>query len=158
MFTRRTGTVLGTALILSILMGLGSFARAEDAADTGDVTAPDALPVNVQGSWTGPIIDNVMGAGSISVDISQTNRRLNGGWSATFPTSPVFLGNFDGRASARAVNLRLDSSVFDRKGCRLVFHSITASGTEIQGNYHWVNCGKQFRGDRGGTIDITPAP
>jgi len=72
------------------------------------------------------------------------------------PAPAPLLGDFKGRASAREVALRLDSGQFNRKACRLEFHSITASVSEISGKYSWVDCRPQFKGK--GTIEITPIP
>jgi hypothetical protein len=132
---------------------------AADLDDSGDQASPARLPlpINVQGGWAGSITDNKLGAGDISITITQKNRKLSGGWQITWPTAPQpFTGNFKGRATARLVQFHLQSGQFNRKVCRLNFTSTSASGTGISGNYHWFNCGAQFRG--GGTIDITPLP
>lgn len=132
---------------------------AADLDDSGDQVSPARLPlpINVQGGWAGSIIDNKLGAGDISVTITQKNRKLSGGWQITFPSQPQpFTGDFKGRATARLVQLHLRSGQFNRRLCRLNFTSTSASGTGISGKYHWVNCGAQFRG--AGTIDLTPLP
>lgn len=152
----RASAIVGMALLFGAV-GLGVKSTfAQDA--NSDAVSPDALPINVQGSWTGSITDDTMGAGDFTIAIMQRKRRLSGGWTATFPSTPEFLGDFEGRATAAVITLRLSSADFTRRRCRLDFRSITASGTEMQGNYRWVNCGKEFQGDKGGSIDITPTP
>ena len=83
------------------------------------------------------------------------DRRLSGGWTATFGTQE-FLGDFKGIATPKQVNFNLASGQFERRSCRLEFKSVSASGGEIQGTYRWVACGTQFKGDKGGSISITP--
>jgi hypothetical protein len=153
------------AVAIALLFGLvGLSARstfAQDASTDGvdtDAVSPDRLPlpVNVAGQWSGTITDDDLGAGDFTISISQTNRKLSGGWMATFTNQAPLLNKFDGRASAREVVLRLDNDV-DRKACRLAFHSIIANRTEISGKYIWVDCKPQFKG-RGGSIEITPLP
>jgi hypothetical protein len=170
----RGSTIVATFMLLG-LIGLGArLASAQDidsdpaVSSDQDVSAPDdvntdgetpeefPLPINVQGSWSGSITDDSMGGGTISISIAQHNTKLSGGWTATFPTSPEFLGNFKGSAGSRIIKLKLASAQFNRRLCRLVFKSVTASGVEIQGNYIWYGCGRQFKGDKGGSIDITP--
>src|SRR5665213_3263098 len=111
-----------------------------DLADDGDQASPARLPlpINVQGGWAGSIIDNKLGAGDISITITQKNRKLSGGWQVTWPSAPLpFTGNFKGRATARLIQVHLQSGQFNRKACRLNFTSTSASGTGISGNYHW---------------------
>ena len=129
---------------------------AMDASDGADTDSPDALPISVAGAWSGTISDDKMGAGDFTITFSQNRRKLNGGWTATFTAVPEFLGDFKGRSSSRRVNFQLASGQFDKRSCHIRFKSTTAGGGQILGNYRWANCGKQFKGDKGGTINITP--
>jgi hypothetical protein len=68
----------------------------------------------------------------------------------------MLTGDFNGRATAKQITFHLASGQFNRKVCRLDFHSLTASGSEISGKYEWVGCKPQFKGK--GIIDIMPIP
>ncbi|MGC1676287.1 MAG: hypothetical protein WA740_02040 [Candidatus Binataceae bacterium] len=128
---------------------------AADANDEADLDSPDALPINVGGAWSGTINDERMGAGDFTITFRQNRRKLNGGWTATFNSEPVFLGDFKGRSTSRRVTFRLSSGQFQKRSCHIKFRSTNASGGQITGNYRWANCGKQFKGDKGGMINIT---
>ena len=127
-----------------------------DGPAVADGESPDALPISVAGQWQGTISDDKLGAADFTITFSQKRRKLKGGWTADFNSEPEFLGDFRGLATSERVNFHLLSGQFDRKSCRLIFRSVTANGGQIQGDYKWVDCGKQFRGDKGGSIDITP--
>lgn len=160
----QASVIAGSALLLAAMSTI-STARHAFAQDTPDSEAsasaesPDALPANVQGSWSGSISDDSLGAGTITLSIQQHNKKLSGGWTATFKTAD-FLGGIEGgsQSTAKQVTLKLGSSSFDKRNCSLKFKSTLLNATEIQGNYEWSGCGKQFKGDKGGTIDIEPAP
>ncbi len=165
---RRSGLALAIVFTLGIVASPAMFARAQDALPDADVSSngvdsdavsPDKLPlpINVQGTWSGTISDDDMGAGTLTISITQTNRKLSGGWSATF-SSTSFLGEFNGRATAKMVRLHLSHAQFEKKTCELNFKSTVANGTEISGSYKWAYCGGQFKHDKGGTIDIFPVP
>jgi len=132
-------------------------AGASDAGALADAESPDALPISVGGPWSGTISDNVLGAGNFMITFNKpSSRKLSGGWNATFSNEPKFLGDFKGNATSKNVNFNLKSGEFEQSSCRLKFKSVTAGGGFIQGNYKWTNCGKQFKGDTGGSISITP--
>ncbi len=162
--------IAGAAFALSALATLPIAHRAL-AQDTpapeasADAESPDALPINVQGSWSGTITDDNMGAGTITLSIKQTNRDLTkgSGWTATFntsATSPQYVGGMENgsRATSKGITLKLGSSSFNKKDCHIQFSSTSPSGTQIQGNYKWAGCGKQFKSDGGGTINVTRTP
>lgn len=130
-------------------------ASAADASDEADLDSPDALPINVGGAWSGSIRDDMLGAGDFTITFSQKKRKLNGGWSATIGSLADFLGDFKGRSNSKRVTFNLSSGQFQKRSCHLKFRSTTASGGQIIGNYRWVNCGKEFKGDKGGSINIT---
>jgi hypothetical protein len=129
---------------------------ASDASAGAEAASPDVLPISVGGAWSGTITDDTLGAGDFTISFTQTKRRLSGGWTATFSIEPEFLGDFKGTSKSKRVNFNLSSGQFERKSCRLAFKSSIAGGGQIQGGYKWVNCGKQFKGDKGGSITITP--
>lgn len=104
--------------------------------------------------WT--ITDVNLLVGRFSITFDQKNRKLKGGWTATFSNEPEFLGDFKGNSASKKVDFNLSSGQFDKKSCRLKFKSVTAGGGFIQSNYKWVDCGHQFEGDKGGSIVITP--
>jgi hypothetical protein len=156
------------AIAIALLFGLvglsarSAFAQDDstDGVDT-DAVSPDRLPlpINVAGGWTGTITDNSLGAGTFNISFAQTNRKLSGGWSITFTdqSEPMLTGDFNGRATAKEIDFHLDSGQFERKACRLEFHSMVAKGSEIiSGKYSWTGCKPQFKGK--GTIEITPIP
>jgi|SRR5215469_7983537 len=162
----QTAVIARAALILAAMATL-SMAHPALAQDTlapeasANAESPDALPINVQGSWSGTITDDSVGAGTIALAIKQKNGKLSGGWTLTFKTSttsPQYVGGIENgsRSSSDQVTLKLGSSAFQKGNCRIQFESMTASGTQIQGNYKWADCGQQFKGDGGGTINITP--
>jgi hypothetical protein len=177
----RAGAIFAATLLLGMMrLGVGTaFAQGtssqQNVTPQQDVSSPDdaddpddaatnavspdfLLPITVRGPWTGSISDDALGSGDFSITFKQHNYRLTGGWTATFNTSPEYIGNVRGTAGARVIKFRLASGQFRRFSCRLIFKSITASGSEIQGNYFWYGCGRQFAGDKGGSIDITPIP
>ena len=39
----------------------------------------------VSGTWTGTIMDSLLGTGSVRVTLSQSGSTISGTWSATFP-------------------------------------------------------------------------
>lgn len=131
-------------------------ASASDGSEEADIDSPDALPINVGGAWSGTITDDALGAGDFTITFSQKNRKLNGGWTATFTSVPEFLGDFKGKSTSRRVTFKASSGQFNKRSCRLKFRSTSASGGQILGNYRWANCGKEFKDDKGGTINITP--
>ena len=157
---RRFSVAIAIALLFG-LVGLGAraaFAQDDstDGVDT-DAVSPDRLPlpINVAGQWSGTISDNVLGAGDFGISFNQTNRKLEGAWSITFPAQNELLGTFKGRATAKQITFHLAG--FERKACRLNFHSMVVNVSEISGKYDWVGCKPQFKG-KGGTIDIAPVP
>ena len=130
---------------------------------TADVSTPDALILNLNGQWEGTMIDNVLGSGDVSINILQNqknHKKFTLSWSVTFP-SISYQGQGDGKATSKKVSFDLTSGSFTDKRCKAEFKSTSADGGSIQGNYKWVNCGKQFGDskDKGGTIsiDIQPA-
>ncbi|MHB8382928.1 MAG: hypothetical protein ACYDC3_11410, partial [Candidatus Binataceae bacterium] len=127
------------------------------SGSSADAASPDALPLNITGKWTGSITDDGMGAGDFTVSFTQSNRKLRGGWTATF-TSASLLGSLKGRAAPRKVNFAMSSGDFTKRSCRMKFKSLSAAVGQIQGNYRWAGCGKQFKGNAGGKITITPVP
>jgi hypothetical protein len=127
-----------------------------------DVSTPDALILDLNGQWSGTIIDDNLGSGDLSVNILQNqknHKKFTLSWSAEF-TSVSYQGQGDGKATSRKVDFDLTSGSFTEKHCKAVFKSTSADGGSIQGNYKWVNCGKQFGDskDKGGTISIQIQP
>ncbi|MFZ0660273.1 MAG: hypothetical protein WAM05_16255 [Candidatus Binataceae bacterium] len=131
-------------------------ASASDASDGADLESPDALPISVNGSWSGTISDDKMGGGDFTITFSQRRRKLNGGWTATFTALPQFLGDFRGKSTSTRVTFNLSSGQFNKRSCHIKFRSTSASGGQIIGTYRWADCGKEFKGNSGGVINITP--
>jgi hypothetical protein len=158
----QASVIAGAAFVLAAISTMPT-ARRAFAQDTpapeasADAESPDALPINIEGSWSGSINDDSLGAGDVSFSISQKNRKINGGWSATFNTFSV-LGDFKGHVTSKKATFVLTSANFENKSCKAKFTPSEVSGTEITGSYKYVNCGKQFKHDGGGTIDVTPTP
>jgi hypothetical protein len=169
-----TRTVLQTSVIAGVLAAMSTlpmtrtaFAQDAPAAEaSADAGSPDAV-IDVTGSWSGTITDDVAGAGTITLSLVQTGRKLESGsgWTVTFNdfpgTPPQYVGGMAKGSlvtEKSAVVLRLVSASFDKKSCRVVLKSTTASGTQIKGTYNYVDCGKQFKGDEGGSFSVTPTP
>jgi hypothetical protein len=135
-----------------------SDAATPDATSTADASSADALPINIAGQWSGSMNDDNLGAGDFSINFDQTNKRLTIGWSVNF-ASVMYQGAGTGRSNSKKVTFKLTSGSFEKKGCKAKFTSMFASGTQIQGNYKWSGCDKEFgeAKDKGGSITITPS-
>jgi hypothetical protein len=160
-----TKTILQASVIAGAALGLTAMstmptagrAYAQDMSEpsaSADAESPDALPINVEGSWCGSIIDKDLGAGDINLSIMQTNREIKGGWSATF-TSLSVLGDFKGHVTSKGATLELSSADFQKKDCKFKFKATDISADGISGKYTYAGCGEQFKGDKGGTIMLT---
>ena len=63
-------------------------------------------PAVVVGNWAGTIDG---GSGTLTLNLSQHNRRLTGTWSASFSEGQQSSGTIAGTVSAKAVNVKLEN-------------------------------------------------
>lgn len=119
-----------------------------DQADTDDVSSgPDVTPPDVQGTWSGPIVDDSAGTNTLTLDIFQNHRKLKGTWSV-----PGGSGKFKGKINSAATAAR-----FTFKGehkCVVVAPGMLVSATEIQGTYKAKHC----IGITSGSFDLMQQP
>jgi hypothetical protein len=164
------GVIAGAALMLTAMsiLPIAGRAHAQDTSEpeaSSGASSPDAV-IDVTGNWSGSVDDSVEGEGTLTLSLVQAGRDLKSGsgWTVTFnnsTTSPEFVG---GMANGSKVTeksqiiLKLVSASFDKKSCRVVLKSTSASDAEIEGTYKYVNCGKQFKGNKGGSFSVTSVP
>ena len=121
-------------------------------------------PLQVAGSWSGEIIDSILGSGTVTLTLDQkggskTKSNLNGTWTITFPpTSPLDLfndlGSLKGSVTATKVGLTLGPKKGDKLfPCKIVFTSVSASHGSFNGTYHFSSC----RQRNSGTISVQSA-
>ena len=93
---------LCAALVLGAAVAASSCSRSNPVAPTGALA----------GTWTGRIVDDVSGEGSLTVSLSQVNGGLTGEWSATFVNeSENRRGAASGTVSGTVVALFLTPTV-----------------------------------------------
>ena len=121
---------------------------ASDADQADDVSSgPDVTPPDLQGTWSGPIVDDSSGTHTLTLDIFQNHSKLKGTW-----TVPGGSGKFKGKINSAATAAR-----FTFKGnhkCVVNAPGLLVSATEIQGTYTSKHCS----GITSGTFDLTLQP
>lgn len=142
-------------------------ARAQDtgisdgsAGDEGpeDVTSSDAnsaspaaKPVRVAGHWSGTIVDNSLGAGTLDLLIAQSKKKLSGGFDiSALGSAEDLAGSLGGKASAKGITLTMKPSRV--KGCKINAKSTSVSASEIKGSYSTSKCGNNITS---GTFDVS---
>lgn len=130
-------------------------ASQDDGAPQDDLAVPDARHKNickVCGTYTGKIISNSLGTGTIMVGIIPANipfrRKLSGTWIDSFDNTPGFM---KGTASSNG-GLSLQFRLKIKGHCLFNFHGIFENGNEISGTYNTNGCSGP---SDSGTIDIT---
>jgi len=129
----------------------GGVAWAQDAGDSvqadGASTETAVTPPDVQGTWTGPIVDASTGSTTLTVVIFQNHSNLRGTWSV-----PGGSGSFKGKIAPDGVTF-----IFKFKGhhgCKVTAPGTLDSATEISGPYTSKHC----TGITSGTYDMTLQP
>ncbi len=128
----------------------------DDASQADAASQDDADPQNESGCKAGPasgiysgtVMDNNMGAGTISGSFSQCRGKLNGVWQDTFVPPAFFKGTIK---SNGAISARMKFHVFGK--CGYLFHGVFENGNEISGSYTLNGC-KGMAPDHG-TFDMT---
>jgi hypothetical protein len=117
-----------------------------DDSDNGNEIEPDkkAPPPNIAGAWSGSIDDNDAGTGSLSLDVTQKNSKINGEFDCYFGS-----GSFSGSINSAGVikfTAKLEGSC---KGtCHLQVNASLPHPTEMSGTYKVQGC-KHAKGDSG---------
>jgi len=118
-----------------------------DSASQGDDSI-DATTVSASGIYSGTVMDNNMGAGTISAAISQIHSKLIGNWQDTFVPPAFIMGTIKSNGT---ISMRMR---FHLKGnCGYVFNGVFEHGNEISGDYTLNGC-KGMAPDHG-TLDMT---
>lgn len=135
----------------------GAIAWAQDSTPADDAAQDDSggdvvplkktPPPNVAGPWSGPIEDNDLGRGTISLEVNQKGGNLSGTWSDTLGLSGTFKGKIKGDAI---------TATLKEKGakCKGKWVGTLVTPDEVTGTYSIFGC----KVSDGGTFDIcTPA-
>jgi hypothetical protein len=153
------GVIAGAALMLAAMSTLPTAGRAYAQDATAEASADAESPdIDVVGKWTGNIDDDSLGGGDMTLTIeNQTkNNKIKGAWNATFKSFDV-TGTFTGKVKATGATLELSGIEPKNKACKVKFTATGISESGISGNYKYAGC-KNFKSDKGGTIELTPAP
>jgi hypothetical protein len=115
----------------------GNVAWAQDAGDAEQEDAvssdPATTPPDVQGKWSGPVVDDTSGSTTLNIDIFQNHSNLKGHWS-----SPAGGGSFKGKIHSDGVTLLFKFK--GRHGCKITAPGMLDSATEISGTYTSKHC------------------
>ena len=134
---------------------------------SGEVPAakqtPPPPPLQISGSWTGPIQDSEKGPGTIYMTFTETHSKtkaaLKGTWLTQFPDTAFRgalndLGQLKGSVIGNVVSVTLLPRTGDALSpCNLVFTSSPATQQEITGTFQLIDgCNNT------GTITLQPGP
>jgi hypothetical protein len=161
MFVKKIGLIVtGTALAMFGMARIeslaahrgfsGSTAFAQQWTDPSDDSATDdsATPSvpDITGSYSGTLDDHKLGIGDVSMDITQTGKKITGSWTATFGGPGTLKGvvTSKGRVLARL-------KITGQGACGLNVEGKFANGNEISGHYQVTGCGHSDHG----TFDMT---
>ena len=153
---RKFGWFLGAALLASIAL-MGSAAQAQDLFRTEPSQSPSAHkapPLDVAGTWSGPVNDNEAGEGTFEVDLTQKGKTVGGTWSFEFPdTGYSGEGTLRGKVTNTSLkfNFHPDGTA---KSCNGIFASTSATSSSITGNYHAMGCAHGNK--EKGSITLSP--
>jgi hypothetical protein len=128
----------------------------DNASQADPASQDDAAPQDASGCTEGPasgiysgtVMDNNLGAGTIDGAFLQCRGKLTGNWHDTFVPPAFFKGTIK---SNGAINARMKFHVFGK--CGYVFHGVFENGNEIAGSYKLNGC-KGMAAD-GGTFQMT---
>jgi hypothetical protein len=112
-----------------------AWAQDADDAEQGDAVSsePATTPPNVQGTWSGPVVDDNSGSTTLTIDIFQNHSNLKGHWS-----SPGGSGSFKGKIHSDGVTLLFKFK--GHRGCKITAPGMLDSATEISGTYTSKHC------------------
>jgi hypothetical protein len=126
----------------------------------GDTPTAPSRPTNPSspfvGIWSGPIVDDSVGSGSLRVTVAeQVDRSLFGSWSATFadPTlndSGTLTAFLNGSSSAIFITLSTSRSCPVPIVTGTITANLTVNSTQMSGIFAALGC----MAVRGGTIDL----
>jgi hypothetical protein len=129
----------------------GNAAWAQDAGDSEQADdaspEPSVTPPDIQGTWSGPIVDASAGTTTLTVDIFQNHSKLKGTWSV-----PGGSGSFKGKISSDGMTVLFKFK--GHHGCKVTAPGTIDSATEISGTYTSKHC----NGITSGTYDMTLQP
>jgi hypothetical protein len=114
-------------------------------SDSGENSIESGLdqksaPPNVRGAWCGPIDDNQLGSGSITMNVLQKGSKIHGSWTDDLGASGTFKGKVNG--DAVIVTLKARGSK-----CRFHVNGTLVTPTEISGSYSIFGCHVADGGD-----------
>ena len=130
-----------------------SLAWGQDAAPDGGSAQTDSdrldaqqntTPANVAGSWCGNVNDDLLGGGTINLEIHQKGKKLSGPWSDSLGGSGSSKGKINGDAITSTLKLRTSR-------CKFAIVGTLVSPGEIMGSYSVFGC----RQSDAGSFDIT---
>lgn len=129
----------------------GNVAWAQDVSDAeqGDAVSsePAVTPPDVQGFWSGPIVDDSSGSTTLTIEIFQNKSKLKGHWSI-----PGASGGFKGKINSDGMSVLVKFK--GHHGCKVTAPGMLDSATEISGTYTSKHC----NGITSGTYDLTQQP
>jgi hypothetical protein len=94
--------------------------------------------LNLTGTWTGTVQDNIAGTGTIIFTFSQTDTQVIGTWNIAFPTNNIG-GNLSGTVNDPAITLALSAS--QPQNCILAVGANSDGDNSFNGTYNPANCG-----------------
>lgn len=113
---------------------------ATTACGGGGGAAAATPSVNVAGNYTGPLSDNTVGPGSITLALSQSGSSLSGTFQDTFTNAPQGnnAGTVSGSISGSTIQLTATSS--NPNACPFSVTATVGSSGQIQGTYAAKRC------------------
>jgi hypothetical protein len=104
-------------------------------------------PFPATGLWSGPVMDNNMGGGTISASLFQCHSKLGGNWQDTFVPPAFWKGTI---SSSGNINAQMRFHISGK--CGYTFTGTLKNGNEISGNYTLHDC--KGMGPDGGSFDM----
>jgi hypothetical protein len=124
--------------------------QAADAVSPDDDASPDTRGCKdgpAGGLYSGTVMDNNMGAGTIEGAFFQCRGKLTGNWQDTFVPPAFFSGTIKSNGAIKAT---MRFHLFSK--CGYLFHGVFENGNEISGSYTLSGC-KGMAAD-GGTFHM----
>jgi hypothetical protein len=109
---------------------------------------PTPLP-NVQGHWQGAITSAADGAGTITMDLTESGSSVSGTVVLSQPGLPDARGAFNGTLMSKAGAVQLEYTTFYDygDGCTGTYGgTLDVNGSELSGGYVGQNCAHMFTG------------
>ena len=118
-------------LAVGLILGLAMVAAC-------DVDSPTSPSGSLAGTWTGTVIDSLVGTGTIRITISQSGSTISGTWASTFP-DPA--DNNGGTASGTLSGSSLSATLTPSNPSSCPFNvTATVSGNRMTGTYAVFTC------------------